>query len=192
MKMTKPFFVIVTFICMSFMYVAMAKSTEEKTGPRIDLLEAQVADLQAELARVSPDSDLTGATYCLFGQGTWLLAEPGVSAEVVVNPFAARLDFTSPTELTSTAIYDPVTSIAFPPPTIIDDDDLGNETGTYTVVGNLLTLTFLDNGDTETAPFIMTPDANVFVGGSFERGGDGDVESWETAMIVGVRAANCD
>jgi len=139
-----------------------------------------------------PDSDLTGTTYCLFGQGTWLFADPGVSATITANPFAARLDFTSSTEVTSTGIYDPFSSVHFPSRTMVDDDDLSNETGTYTVVGNLLTLTSTDDGESETTSFIMTPDQQVFVSGFFERAMDGTLETWETGMIVGVRAANCD
>ena len=173
MKITRPFIVIAAMTCMTFMYVAMA--ARNQPGPS-----------------VSPRPNLTGATYCLFGQGPWLFADTGVSASITANPFAARLDFTSSTELTNTGMYDPVTSIAFPPITIIDGEDLGDETGTYTVVGNLLTLTFLDNGDSETISFIMTPDAQVFVGGFFEQSDDSGVGIWETGMIVGVRAANCD
>jgi len=170
MKITKPFVVIVTLICMSFVYVAMAQRV--RPGPSI-----------------SPRPDLTSATYCLFGQGTWLFAEPGESASITANPFAARLDFTSSTELTITGIYDPVTGITFPPITINDDSDLGDpEPGTYTLVGNLLTIT----ADGESTSFIMTPDAQGFVGGFAERAMDGDLETWETGMIIGVRAANCD
>ncbi len=177
MKITRPFVVIVTLICMSFMYVAMAKPDK----------------------KISPRPDLTGATYCIFGQGTWLFADvsPGVSASVTANPFAARLDFTSSTQLTVTQIYDPVKHILissiFPFLALIDDgEDLGDESLTYTVVANLLTITFFENGESGTSRFIMTPDAHVFVGGFAEEGIDGTVESWETGMIVGVRAANCD
>jgi len=55
-----------------------------------------------------------------------------------------------------------------------------------------LTLTFTDNGESETIPFIMTPDAQTFVGGFFERSGEGNINIWETGMIVAVRAANYD
>ena len=170
MKIAKPFVVIVTLICMSFMYVAMAERA--RPGPS-----------------VSPRPNLDGATYCLFGQGTWLFADPGVSASVTANPFAARLDFTSSTQLTITGIYDPFTSINIPDYTMVDDDDLGApEMATYTVVANLLAITV----DSETISFIMTPDAQVFVRGFGERGSDGTVQSWETGIIIGVQAANCD
>ena len=159
----------------------------------IAALDARVATLEAEQGRVSPDADLTGSTYCIFGQGTWLFAEPGVSATVTANPFSARLDFTSATQLTVTGIYDPITSLHFPFLTLVDDeDDLGAETITYTVVGNVLTLIFTDNGESEAASFTMTPDAQVFVSGFFERSMDADLEAWETGMIVGVQAASCD
>ncbi len=178
------------------MNVAMAKPTEEKLKSRVDLLEVQVADLQAELARVSPEADLTGTTYCLFGQGTWLFADTGVSAEVTANPFLVRLDFTSSTQLTATTIYDPVTHILISsvPPffAMFDEEDLAPESLTYTLVGNLLTITFFENGESETSRFIMTPDAQTFVGGFFERSGEGNINIWETGMIVAVRAANCD
>ena len=173
MKITKPFVVIVTLICMSFMYAAMAQRPPQP-GPS-----------------VSPRPNLTGATYCLFGQGTWLFADPVLDVVgVTVNPFAARLDFTSSMELTITRIYDPITGIQFPPAAIGDSDDLGNPAmGTYTLVGNLLTIT----ADSETTSFIMTPNAEVFVGGFALRGDDGGTnQSWKTGMIIGVRAANCD
>ncbi len=174
MKITRPFVVIVTLICMSFMYVAMA----QRARPG---------------AAVSPRPNLTGATYCVFGQGTWLFADPGVSANITANPFAARLDFTSSTEFTATGIYDPLSSMHFPSLTLVDDDDLsGPEMGTYTVIANLLTVTVTDNGESETISGIMSPDGQVFVGGFFERAMDGTLETWETGMIVGVQAANCD
>jgi len=185
MKITKPFVVIATMMCMSLMYVAMAKPTEEKLKGRVDLLEVRVGELEAELARVSPDADLTGTTYCIFGQGSWLFAEEEVSAEVVFNPFHARVDITSPTEFTVTDVYDPITSIAFPSFTMVDDDDFSDPaTGTYTVVGNVLTV--------DEQSFYMTPDAQVLVGGFFERSVDVGVDAWETGIIVGVRAASCD
>ena len=171
MKITKPFVVIVTLICMSFVYVAMAQRV--RPGPSL-----------------SPRPDLTGATYCLFGQGTWLFADPGESIGVTANPFAARLDFTSSSEIAITGIYDPVTDISFPPAAMVDREDLDDPgMGTYTLVGNLLTIT---QGGDETTSFIMTPGAQVFVGGFAERGKDDTVQSWETGMIIGVRAANCD
>jgi hypothetical protein len=190
MKITKLFVVIATMIGISLMYVAMAKPKEEKPGARLDVLEAQVSDLQAELARVSPDADLSGTTYCLFGQGTWLSAGNN-SASVTANPFGRRLDFTS-SDVTNTRIYDPIGSIRFPSHTMVFEEDFGDPMGTYIVVGNLLTLTFSDNGESETISFIMTPDGQGFVGGFFERSGDDGVDIWETGMIIGVRAANCD
>jgi hypothetical protein len=172
MKITKPFVVIVTLICMSFMYVAVAQRVQP--GPSI-----------------SPRPDLTGATYCLFGQGTWLSAGNG-TGNVTANPFAATLNFTSSTQLTVTPIYDPIGTIDIPSLTVVVEEDTGGDAGTYTVVGNLLTLTFLDNGESETSRFIMTPDAHTFVGGFFEQSGDSGVDIWETGMIVGVHASNCD
>jgi predicted permease len=193
MKITRTFVAIATLISMSFMYVAMAKPAEEKTKARVDLLEAQVADLQAELARISPDADLTGATYCLFGQGTWLFADPGVSAAVTANPFLVRVDFISPTQLTATTFSDSITGILIPDNTMHDsEDDLGVEMLTYTVVANLLTINFSENGEDDSSRFIMAPDAQVFVGSFGDRGSDGTNQSWETGIIVGVQAANCD
>ena len=171
MKITKPFVVIVTLICMSIMHAAMAQGV--RPGPSL-----------------SPRPNLTGATYCLFGQGTWLFADPGNSIAVTANPFAVRLNFTSSTELAITEIYYAATDISFPPAAISDRENLDEPgMGTYTLVGNLLTIT---QGGDESTSFIMTPDAQVFVGGFAERGEDGNVQSWETGMLIGVRAANCD
>ena len=172
MKITRPFIVIAALTCMTFMYVAMA--ARNQLGPS-----------------VSPRPNLTGATYCLFGQGTWLSAGNGTGNDTA-NPFAATLDFTSSTQLTVTPIYDPIGTIDIPSFTMVVEEDTSGEMGTYTVVGNLLTLTFLDNGESETSRFIMTPDAQTFVGGFFEQSDDSGVDIWETGMIVGVRAANCD
>ena len=72
------------------------------------------------------------------------------------------------------------------------EEDTGGDMGTYTVVVNLLTMTFLDSGESETSRFIMTLDAQTFVGGFLEQSVDSGVDIWETGMIVGVRAANCD
>ena len=142
---------------------------------------------------LSPDADLTGAIYCLFGQGTWLFADPGVSAGVTANPFIVRVDFTSSTQLTATTISDPITGISIPSYTMNDaEDDLGVEMLTYTVVGNLVTITFSEDGEAESSRFIMSSDAQVFAGGFGQRGSDGTQQSWETGMIIGVQAANCD
>ncbi len=194
MKITKPFLVIATIICMLFMNVAMAKPDPiKKILKRIDRIEARVAELQAQLDAVEPEGDLTGITFCFFGQGSWLFAEENVSAEVIFNPIHARVEFTSSTEFTATTIYDPITSLLFgfsmPFFPLVDDvGDLGAEFGTYTVVGNRLTAVVSD----EVQTFYITGDARVVVGGFFERAMDGTLETWETGMIVGVRAANCD
>ena len=153
---------------------------------------ADIVALTATLAAQTPDADLTGTTYCLFGQGTWLSAGNG-SASVTANPFSARLDFTSSTQVTVTGIYDRISSLQLPSLTITDAvDPFAPEMLTYTVVGNRLAIAFTDNGDVDTSDFTMTPDAQVFVGGFFERSVDVGVDFWETGMIVGVRAASCN
>ena len=174
MKITKPFVVIVTLICMSFVYVAMAQRV--RPGPSI-----------------SPRPDLTGKTYCAFGQGSSLSAEAGVSAEVTSGAIGLRLDFTSPTQVTNTEVYDSTSTINLPANTITDNDDVDPpEIGTYTVVGNRLAVTFADNGESETTVFTLTPDGRVFVGAFFGRSVDGGVAGWENGMIIGVQAASCD
>ena len=142
----------------------------------------------------SLNADLTGKTYCLFGQGYYLTAEAGVSASVEFEPYSSRLDFTSPTELTITGIYGPYSRVGFPSYTMVDgvDDSGGSVMGTYTVVGNQLTITEDDNGDIEMNSYTMTPDGQVFVTGSFERSVFGGVDIWETTIEVGVRADSCD
>ena len=200
MKITKPFLVIATIICMLFMNVAMAKPDPiKKILKRIDRVEVRVAELetlvtglQAQLDVVEPDGDLTGKTFCVFGQGSWLFAEENVSAQVIFNPFHARLEFTSPTAFTVTTLYDPITSLLFgfsmPFFPLVDDEDVGDGVGTYTVVGNRLTLI-----SDEVQTFYITGDARVLVGGFFERAMDGDLETWETGIIVGVQttSTNC-
>jgi hypothetical protein len=139
------------------------------------------------------DTDLTGKTYCVFGQGTWLFADPGASAGVSANPHSARVDFISSTQAIVTDIYDPVASILIPSYTMDDSgDDLGIGVVTYTVVGNLLTATYFADGESQSDSFIMTADGQVFAGGYFERSVDGGVDWWETVMVVGVQADSCD
>ena len=167
----------------------------EKGG--LPALEARVAALEAALdGGVSPVTDLTDKTYCLIGQGTSLFADTGDFAEVTANPFAAKMYFSSTGDVTITDIYGPVKKIfissrIFPFYELVDETEaLGVESGTYNVVANLLTVTV----DDRIVPFIMTPDAQTFVGNFFEwsSANEGDVNSWETLRIVGVRAANCD
>jgi hypothetical protein len=76
---------------------------------------------------------------------------------------------------------------------MVDEDDLDDpESGTYTLVGNLLTLFGSDNGESETGSFIMTPDGQVFIQVFGQRTGDVSGEWWETGIVIGVQAANCD
>ena len=198
MKITKPFVVIATIICMLFMNVAMAKPDPiKKILKRIDRIEVRVAELETlvtGLQAVEPEGDLTGITFCIFGQGSWLFAEEDVSADVIFNPFHAKVEITSSTDFTVTTLYDPITSLLFgfsPPffPLVDDAEDLGAEFGTYTVVGNRLTAVVSD----EVQTFYITGDARVLVGGFFERAMDGDLETWETGIIVGVQttSTNC-
>jgi hypothetical protein len=167
----------------------LANGDETGIAHRVATLEQQMTTLLAEQERVSPDADLTGKTYCMFGQGTWLNAGNG-AAEIYSNPFSYRLDFTSATEFTVTGIYDPYVWIALPDYTMGDGDDTGAGTGqgTYTIVGNRLTVGIGGEGGN----FYMTPDARVFVRGFFERTAGGGVDWWETGIVIGVQADSCD
>ena len=166
----------------------LAEGDENGIAHRVAALELQMTTLMAELERVSPDADLTGKTYCIFGQGTWLVAGNG-GAAVVANPFSHRVDFISATEFAIEPIYDPYSWIVMPNYIMGDAvDSLDPEMGTYTIVGNRLTATV----DGEDATFYMTPDAQVIVSGTFERSNNAGVDWWETAMIIGIQAASCD
>ena len=167
----------------------LADGNENGIAHRVAALEQQMSTLMAELERVSPDTDLTGKTYCVFGQGTWLNAGNG-SAEIVSNPHSSRVDFTSATEVTVTRRYDPYSKIVLPGYIMVDAEDIWGPVaqGTYTVFGNQLTLTF--GGEDSTA--LMTPDARVLVNGYFERSAGGGVDWWETVMTVGIQAISCD
>ncbi len=157
----------------------------------VDGFDARLSALEAAIAATTPPTDLTDKTYCLLGQGTWLSAGNG-TASVTANPYKARLDFTSSTQLTSTGVYDPVSTINLPAYTMVDEPDPSvPEMGTYTVVGNRLSLTFLDEGESETADLILSPDGRVIIFGAFERSEDAGVEFWETEILVGVQAAGC-
>ena len=166
----------------------LAKGEENGIAHRVAALEQQMTTLMAELERVSPDTDLTGKTYCVFGQGTWLNAGNG-SAEIYTNPHSAGADFTSATEVTVTQRYDPYSKIVLPDYIMVDGEDTwGSAQGTYTVLGNQLTFTF--GGEDST--FLMTPDAQVLLTGYFERSTNGGVDWWETVMTVGIQATSCD
>ena len=73
-------------------------------------------------------------------------------------------------------------------------DDSGDPVlGTYTVVGNQLTISepvHDSDGEIQTTSYTMTPDGQVFVGGRFRLYVGEDF--WATAIMVGVQAASCD
>jgi hypothetical protein len=166
----------------------LANGDETGIAHRVAALEQQVATLMAELERESPITDLTGKTYCVFGQGTWLNAGNG-SAAVYANPHSAKAEFTSATEVTVTQRFDPYSSIVLPDYVMQDvNENWGTATGTYTVSGNLLTVTL----GGEDATMWMTTDAQVLVNGYFERSVDSGVDWWETVITVGVQADSCD
>ena len=192
----KAFKSVLSLIILGLIMPAVWAANENTLQGGLPALEARVAALEAALAGgVSPVADLTDTTYCLFGQGSWLSAsEEDEWAQVTFNPFLARLDFTSPTEGTGTGIYDLYSSVLSPDYTVVDVDDLDEpgSSGTYTLVGNLLTLFGSDNGESEIGSFIMTPDGQVFVSVFGQRSHMTYGDWWETGMVIGVRAANCD
>ncbi len=69
-----------------------------------------------------------------------------------------------------------------------EDENWGTATGTYTVSGNLLTVTL--GGEDST--MWMTTDAQVLVNGYFERSVDNGVDWWEAVIAIGVQADSCD
>ncbi len=150
---------------------------------RLAALEATIAALQ------TPATDLTSKTYCMFGHGIWLSAGTTYT-NVATNPFSARLDFTSSTELTLTTLFDPLSNISMPGYMMTDRADPLDPPymGTYTVVGNLLTLNFSG----QTFDYTMANDSQSFIGGFFDRTNDAGVDNWETGLMVGVQGANCD
>jgi len=196
----KAFKSVLSLIILGLIMPAVWAADENTQMGGLPALEARVAALEAALGGgVSPVADLTGTTYCLFGQGSWLGASPVGApqedkwAEVYFNPFLHRLDFTSPTEVAGTDIYDLYSSVRIPDYTMADADDSDDpESGTYTLVGNLLTLFGSDNGESEIGSFIMTPDGQVFVSVFGQRSHMTYGDWWETGMVIGVRAANCD
>jgi len=148
-------------------------------------LQNLLEDLQEELDRLSPDSDLTGATYCFVGLNTFLSAGNG-SAEVTADPYKFKLDFTSSTEVTLTTIYDPYSTINIPAYTMTDTDDAEDpESATYTMIGNKLTV------DADSVLY-ASPSGDVLIGGLGDRSVFGDIDHWEAGIFIGVRAASCD
>jgi len=174
--------------------VTVTKSKADKNTQNIKSLMGGLPALEARVAAlegVSPVADLTGTTYCLFGQGSWLSVAEGLSAKVTFNPFLYRVDFTSPTEFSASSMYDIYTRVLIPDYTIVVEDQHSDDRafGTYTVVGNLLTTFSDDNGDPQIHSHLMTPDGQVFISGFGVQAGD---DRWETGIEIGVRAANCD
>ena len=167
----------------------LADGEENGIAHRVAALEQQMTTLMAELERESPDTDLTGKTYCAFAQGIWLNAGSG-SAGIFSNQHSFRLDFTSTTQVTATARYDLYSGIVLPDYIMVDGvDGSGIGEGTYTVIGNKLTLTF---GGEVAATILITPDARVLLTGYFERSAGGGRDWWETVMVVGIQATSCD
>jgi hypothetical protein len=171
----------------------LANGEETGIAHRVAALEQQMATLMAELESVSPVADLTGKTYCVYGQGSWLSAEDGVSAEILSVALGAKLEFTSPSELIVTGIYDIYSTIHLPAMTMIPQDD-GTDTGvgTYTVVGNRVTVMHSNEGESDSLDFLMTPDGQVLVFIDFGLENDGTVQTWNVGTLVGVQATSCD
>jgi hypothetical protein len=156
--------------------------TMSKLSPELQNL---LADLQEERDRLSPDGDLTGAIYCFVGLNTFLSAGNG-SADVTADPYKFKLDFTSPTEVTFTTIYDPYSTINIPAYTMTDTDDADDpESATYTMIGNKLTLD-------EESILYAGPSGDVLIGGLGDRSVFGNIDHWEAGIYIGVRAASCD
>jgi hypothetical protein len=171
----------------------LAKGDENGIAHRVAALEQQMTTLMAELESVSPVADLTGKTYCFFGHGSWLGASEGDWAKVYFNPWWSRVDFTSPTEFSAADIYDNYASVLFPDYTMVDADDSSDPfTGTYTLVGNLLTVFVEDDGIRQIGSFIMTPDGQAFFNLFAERSHMAYGDWWETGLMFGVQAENCD
>jgi hypothetical protein len=171
----------------------LANGEETGIAHRVAALEQQMTTLMAELERVSPVADLTGKTYCIYGQGSWLSAEDGVWADILSVALGLRLDFTSPTELIVTGIYDTYSTLNLPAMTMTpQDDETDTGIGTYTVVGNLLTFHSFREGESETGNFLMTPDGQVLVFIEFGLENDDAVQTWSVGTAVGVQATSCD
>lgn len=145
---------------------------------------------ESKLARVL-DTDLTGKTYCVRAQGTALIAEAGLAAQVELNPFHTRVDFTSPTQLTITDVFGPNVAVGFPSYTMSHEDDAQVSEGTYTMVGNQLAVTIDDEGESLTLFFTLTPDGQVFIGGTAQRESAVGFEGFWTYIHIGVLADSC-
>ena len=180
--------------------MAKPDKNDKKLEKRVDRIEKQVkqlekltAGLQAELERVSPDADLTGKTYCIYGQGSWLTTEDGVWADILSGAGGLRLDFTSSTQLIVTGIYDIYSTIHLPDMTLIPEDDGTDEgIGTYTVVGNRLTIEHSIEGEPDSIDLLMTNDGQVLVYIGFGLENEGTVQTWNVETVVGVQADSCD
>jgi len=190
----KAFRSVLSLIILGLIMPAVWAAGENTLMGGLPALEARVAALEAALAGgVSPVADLTGKTYCVYGQGSWLSAEDGVSADILSVALGAKLDFTSPTQLILSGIYDTYSTIHLPAMTMTPQDD-GTDMGigTYTVVGNRLTVMHSIEGEPDSIDFLMTPDAQVLVYFNFGRENDGAVQTWNVETLVGVQAASCD
>jgi len=171
----------------------LANGEETGIAHRVAALEQQMTALMAEQERVSPVADLTGKTYCIYGQASYLSAEDGVWADIISGMIGVRLEFTSPTQYIFTTIYDTGATIHLPAMTMTPEDDEPDVgINTYTVVGNRLTIMYPGGGDSDPIDFLMTPDGQVLILIDFERENDGTVQAWLVETLVGVQADSCE
>lgn len=164
----------------------------------IDDNAARIAAMEADQASPIP-GDITGNTYCLFslgsgvgaadpdpvsGEGAWLAATAGRST--------ATLTISSGMQATIELTADDFRE-AFSPANVVNDvsDTLEIELATWTLVNNLLTLTYPDASQDMA---IVSADANmlVFNVSETERTFDNSGEIFIVDMIVGVRALSCN
>lgn len=173
-------------------------STMQALITAIDDNASRIAAMETSQASLVP-GDISGNIYCFFslnaavgasdpdpvtGDGTWAGAAAG--------RFFGQLTFTSPTQATLDVTADDIREVVMPSNRMLDaGGPLGSEAVTWTLVGNMLTLTYLDASQDV---MFVTPDANIvlFNIAETERSSDNTGDWFYAELAIGMRASSCN
>ena len=161
--------------------------TEDKLADEvtdeIDDLAERIAALEAANSGLN-NGDLTGKVYCIIGRGMELTSDAGGSDPGIYKSlYTSKITFTSPTQASAQDLSD-VEAFLNTANGNIDTDASSassSETVNYTVTGSILTI----DGES----FLLTPDANVILGGFGELQDGGETQG--TDLLVAVLGDAC-
>jgi hypothetical protein len=175
-------------------------STLQALITAVDDNAERLAAVETELARLEPVS-VEGSTYCMYEIASGVGAsdpsdpDPQNSDETWMGTFTGggitELTFDT-AQVTITGKMEASYEALAPTNRLLNaSDPLESETATWTQVGNTVTVNF---GGQDTIDLLVTPDNNVmlFIEAELDRSSDGSGYWFETALLVGTRATNCN